>query len=116
MLPPGRRVGRALCFTRTRATLLPGNGHGNRPCIGHYAGCGRRGRSSIAFTFHVQFRRVFFAFMLGLGAVTSTSDTIPAVLFGVPGTSASQATVLDGHSMAKNGEAGRALSAAYAAS
>ena len=57
-----------------------------------------------------------FAFMLGLGAVTSTSDTIPAVLFGVPGTSASQATVLDGHSMAKNGEAGRALSAAYAAS
>lgn len=57
-----------------------------------------------------------FAFMLGLGAVTSTSDTIPAVLFGVPGTSASQATVIDGHSMAKKGEAGRALSAAYAAS
>ena len=53
--------------------------------------------------------------MLGLGAVTSTSDTIPAVLFGVPEYRL-QATVLDGHSMAKNGEAGRALSAAYAAS
>ncbi len=57
-----------------------------------------------------------FAFLLGLGAVTSTGDTIPAVLFGVPGTSASQATVLDGHAMAKKGEAGRALSAAYVAS
>ena len=57
-----------------------------------------------------------FAFLLGLGAVTSTGDTIPAVLFGVPGTSASQATVLDGHAMAKKGEAGRALSAAYVSS
>lgn len=57
-----------------------------------------------------------FAFLLGLGAVTSTGDTIPAVLFGVPGTSASQATVIDGHAMAKKGEAGRALSAAYVSS
>ncbi|NNG04776.1 MAG: tripartite tricarboxylate transporter permease [Inquilinus sp.] len=57
-----------------------------------------------------------FAFLLGLGAVTSTSDTIPAVLFGVPGTSASQATVIDGHAMAVRGEAGRALSAAYVSS
>jgi TctA family transporter len=57
-----------------------------------------------------------FAMLLGMGAVTSTSDTIPAVLFGVPGTSASQATVLDGLPMTKKGEAGRALSAAYSAS
>lgn len=57
-----------------------------------------------------------FAFMLGLGSVTSTGDTIPAVLFGVPGTSASQATVIDGHAMARKGEAGRALAAAYMAS
>jgi TctA family transporter len=57
-----------------------------------------------------------FAFLLGLGAVTSTGDTIPAVLFGVPGTAAAQATILDGHPMAKNGEAGRALSAAYLSS
>ena len=69
----------------------------------------------LPFTFNLDAYSAF-AFMLGLGAVTSTSDTIPAVLFGVPGTSASQATVLDGHSMAKKGEAGRALSAAYAAS
>lgn len=57
-----------------------------------------------------------FALLLGLMAVTSVSDTIPAVLFGVPGTSASQATVLDGLPMAKKGEAGRALAAAYTSS
>lgn len=56
------------------------------------------------------------AMLLGMAAVVNTSDTIPAVLFGVPGTAASQATVLDGLQMTKRGEAGRALSAAYTAS
>ena len=37
-----------------------------------------------------------FAFLLGMGSVTTTSDTIPAVLFGVPGTAGSAATILDG--------------------
>lgn len=57
-----------------------------------------------------------FALLLGLASVTTTADTIPAVLFGVPGTAASQATVLDGLPMSKKGEAGRALAAAYTAS
>src|SRR5919106_6694215 len=57
-----------------------------------------------------------FALLLGLGATTSNGDPIPAVLFGVPGGAASAATVLDGFPMAKKGEAGRALSAAYMAS
>jgi TctA family transporter len=57
-----------------------------------------------------------FALLLGLGATTATGDPIPAVLFGVPGGAASAATVLDGYPMAKRGEAGRALSAAYMAS
>ena len=57
-----------------------------------------------------------FAFLIGMAAVTTTSDTIPAVLFGVPGTSGSAATVMDGYPMAKNGEAGRAFGAAYSAS
>lgn len=57
-----------------------------------------------------------FAMLLGMLSVTNNSDTIPAVLFGVPGSSASQATVLDGLQMTKKGEAGRALSAAYTAS
>ena len=45
-----------------------------------------------------------FAMLLGMGSVVTTSDTIPAVLFGVPGTSGSQATVLDGLPMARKGE------------
>lgn len=57
-----------------------------------------------------------FAMLLGMVAVTGTSDTIPAVLFGVPGTAGAQATVMDGNPMAKKGEAGRALSAAFTAS
>lgn len=57
-----------------------------------------------------------FALLLGMAAVIGTSDTIPAVMFGVPGTAGAQATILDGHPMARNGEAGRALSAAFTAS
>ncbi|KKN82612.1 hypothetical protein LCGC14_0307990 [marine sediment metagenome] len=56
------------------------------------------------------------AFLVGVQSVTTTSDTIPAVLFGVPGTVGSAATVLDGHPMAKKGEAGRAYGAAFTAS
>ena len=37
------------------------------------------------------------AFLMGLQAVVVTSDTIPAVLFGVPGTVGSAATILDGY-------------------
>ena len=55
-------------------------------------------------------------FLIGLSAVTATSDTIPAILFGVPGTVGSAATVLDGHPMARRGEAGRAMGAAFSAS
>lgn len=56
------------------------------------------------------------ALILGLIAVTTTSDTIPAVLIGVPGTGGAITTVVDGHPMARNGQAARALSAAYLAS
>ena len=56
------------------------------------------------------------ALMVGLIAVIPTSDTFASVLMGIPGSSASQATVLDGFPMAKKGEAARALSAAFASS
>ncbi|MBW1800369.1 MAG: tripartite tricarboxylate transporter permease [Deltaproteobacteria bacterium] len=56
------------------------------------------------------------AMMLGLSAVTVTSDTIPAVLFSVPGTVGSAATILDCFPMARKGEADRALGAAFSAS
>ena len=56
------------------------------------------------------------ALMVGLIAVIPTSDTFSSVLLGIPGSSASQATVLDGFPMARKGEAGRALSAAFISS
>ena len=56
------------------------------------------------------------ALMVGLVAVIPTSDTFSSVLLGIPGSSASQATVLDGFPLAKQGHAARALSAAFASS
>ncbi|MEM6307402.1 MAG: tripartite tricarboxylate transporter permease, partial [Pseudomonadota bacterium] len=56
------------------------------------------------------------ALMIGLIAVIPTSDTFASVLMGIPGSSASQATVLDGFPMAKKGRAARALSAAFTSS
>jgi putative tricarboxylic transport membrane protein len=57
-----------------------------------------------------------FAFLLGMLSVTGTTGDITSVLFGVPGESISAATILDGHPMAKKGEAGRALGAALMSS
>ena len=56
------------------------------------------------------------AFLLGMFAVTTTSDTIASVLLGIPGTAASQATILDGYPMAMKGEASRAFGAAFTVS
>lgn len=56
------------------------------------------------------------ALMIGLIAVIPTSDTFSSVLMGIPGSSASQATVLDGFPLSKQGHAARALSAAFASS
>ncbi len=56
------------------------------------------------------------AMMIGLLAPLATSDTFPSVLMGIPGTSNSQATVVDGFPMAKKGEGARALGAAFTAS
>lgn len=56
------------------------------------------------------------AMLIGMLATVSTGDTITSVLLGVPGSASSQATVLDGFPMAKNGQAARALSAGFLSS
>jgi len=56
------------------------------------------------------------AMLVGMVAVIPTGDTFTSVLMGIPGSSASQATVLDGYPMARQGQAARALSAAFSAS
>jgi len=93
------------------AGVLIGLGIGVIPGLGGIVGMALL----LPFTFTMD-PYMAFAFLLGMGAVTTTSDTIPAVLFGVPGTTGSAATVLDGHPMAQRGEAGRAFGAAYSAS
>lgn len=57
-----------------------------------------------------------FAFLLGMAAVTNTTGDITSILFGVPGEPTTAATIVDGHPMAKKGEAGRALGAALTSS
>lgn len=86
-------------------------------CVGLLPGIG--GAATLAlmipFVFKMQPAEAF-AFLLGMHAVAATTGDITSVLFGVPGEAISAATVVDGHPMAKNGEAGRALGAALMSS
>lgn len=54
--------------------------------------------------------------LIGMTAVIHTGDTFPSVLIGVPGSSGSQATIMDGYPLAQQGQATRASGAAFFAS
>ena len=69
----------------------------------------------LPFTFDMQPVQAF-AFLLGMLSVTATTGDITSILFGVPGEVISAALVVDGHPMAKLGQAGRALGAALTSS
>jgi putative tricarboxylic transport membrane protein len=69
----------------------------------------------IPFTYNMD-QHSAMALLLGMAAVITSSDFITAVLFGVPGHVGAAATVIDGHQMAKDGEAGRAFGAGFASS
>ncbi len=56
------------------------------------------------------------ALMIGALAVVHTSDTISAVLIGAPGSASAAVTMLDGHALAKQGQAARALSVSFLSS
>ena len=56
------------------------------------------------------------ALLFGITIISNTANTFPSVLIAVPGGSGSQATIIDGHPMARKGEANRAFGAAYMAS
>lgn len=86
-------------------------------CIGVFPGLGGIAGLSLLLPFMFGMEPVTgLALMIGMVAVVPTSDTFASVLMGIPGSSASQATVLDGFPMAKKGLAARALSAAFASS
>ncbi len=69
----------------------------------------------LPFVFGMQAENAI-ALLIGTTAVVHTADTFPSVLLGVPGSSGSQATIMDGYPLARQGQAGRALSAAFFAS
>ena len=56
------------------------------------------------------------AMLLGAVSVVYTSDTITSVLLGAPGSPASAPTAIEGHALAKKGEAARALGVGFLAS
>ena len=56
------------------------------------------------------------ALLLGIYVGGMTGGSVSAILLGIPGTPSAAATVLDGHPMARNGQAGVALGAAVIAS
>ncbi len=86
-------------------------------CVGVFPGLGGIAGLSLLLPFMFGMDPVLgLALMIGMVAVVPTSDTFASVLMGIPGSSASQATVLDGFPMAKKGMAARALSAAFASS
>lgn len=85
--------------------------------IGVFPGLGGIAGLSLMLPFMFGLEPIYgLALMIGLVAVVPTSDTFASVLMGIPGSSSSQATVLDGFPLAKQGQAARALSAAFASS
>jgi TctA family transporter len=56
------------------------------------------------------------AMLLGAISIVYTSDTITSVLVGAPGSPASAPTAIEGHALAKQGQAARALSVGFLAS
>ena len=86
-------------------------------CIGVFPGLGGIAGLSLLLPFMFGMDPITgLALMIGMVAVVPTSDTFASVLMGIPGSSASQATVLDGFPLAKKGEAARALSVAFSSS
>jgi putative tricarboxylic transport membrane protein len=85
--------------------------------VGVFPGLGGIAGLSLMLPFMFGLEPIYgLAMMIGLVAVVPTSDTFASVLMGIPGSSSSQATVLDGFPLAKQGQAARALSSAFASS
>jgi TctA family transporter len=60
--------------------------------------------------------RVSLSLVISIYAATYSSGLITSILLGIPGEANATATLLDGHPMAKKGEAGRAMGAGFMAS
>lgn len=56
------------------------------------------------------------SFLLAMHSVVHTGGSIPGILFGIPGTGPTVATIVDGYPMTKQGRGGQAMGAQLAAS
>jgi len=56
------------------------------------------------------------AFLLAMHSVVHTGGAIPGILFSVPGTGPTAATIIDGYQMTRQGRGGQAIGAALASS
>ena len=85
--------------------------------IGFVPGIGGRTTLAILLPFIVKMDPASaLVLIVGIHAIGNTADTIPAILFGIPGSTSATATVMDGFPMAKKGEAERALGASFLSS
>ncbi|MPZ78668.1 MAG: hypothetical protein GEU77_19380 [Deltaproteobacteria bacterium] len=86
--------------------------------VGFLPGIGGPTTLAIMLPFVVTMRDpvAVIALLVGMDAVGNTASPFTSILISVPGSSGSQATILDGFAMAKQGKAARALSASFMAS
>jgi TctA family transporter len=85
--------------------------------IGFIPGIGGRVTLAILLPFIIKMDPASaLVLIVGIHAIGNTADTIPAILFGIPGSTSATATVMDGYPMAKKGEAERALGASFLSS
>jgi len=90
-------------------------------CIGNFFGAVPGLGGTIALALMIPF--VFgmepcagLTLLLAMHSVTSTGGSIPGILFGIPGTGPTVATIVDGYPMTKKGLGGQAMGAQLAAS
>lgn len=85
--------------------------------VGVIPGLGGTGAVALLLPFVYQMDAArAMALLVGAVAVVHTSDTIGAVLLGAPGSASAAVTMMDGHALARQGQAGRALSVAFLSS
>ena len=94
-------------------------------CVGVVVGAlvgilpGLGGPAAIAILLPMTFTRPpgeALALLIGIIAATSTTGDLTSILLGIPGEPTAAATVLDGHPLARRGEAGRAIGASLISS
>ncbi|MCI0372720.1 MAG: tripartite tricarboxylate transporter permease, partial [candidate division NC10 bacterium] len=88
-------------------------------CVGILPGLGGPVTMALMLGFVIQLKMApveAFAFLLGMVGVTATTGDITSILFGIPGEATTASSIVEGHPMAKKGEAGRALGASLMSS